>query len=85
MNTRMSQKIKEGQAIDLKDKPREGDYYILGEKADPFNEDADDDYCDTSTSSWMWSIGRRRKDGRILASRSSDLYQNPDFECLWLR
>lgn len=34
---------------------------------------------------YIWSIGKRHSDGVILASRNGDLYQNPEFECLWLR
>ncbi len=89
-NKAMERKIKSGNAIDLKDCERidapstsEGNhknaYYILKDFED------DMDYCDSSSESWIWSIGRRKSDGVILASTTSDLYQNPDFECLFLR
>lgn len=45
----------------------------------------DHDYCDSATEQWIWSIGRRYSDGVIIASTAADLYQNPDYECLWLR
>jgi len=43
------------------------------------------DYCDAEKELWIWSIGRRRHDGRIFASTDTRFYQNPDYECLWLR
>lgn len=43
------------------------------------------DYCDVETERWIWSIGRCLLDGRILASTDLRFYENPDFECLWLR
>lgn len=43
------------------------------------------DYCDSRTEAWIWSIGKRKTDGVILASTAADLYQNDDYECLWLR
>jgi hypothetical protein len=45
----------------------------------------DVDYCDSKTERWIWSIGRRLSDGKIFASYGSDLYQNHNFECLFLR
>jgi hypothetical protein len=46
---------------------------------------ADVDYCDAQAEAWIWSIGRRYADDAIIASTGSELYQNPDFECLFLR
>lgn len=43
------------------------------------------DYCDAQTEMWIWSIGRNYADGRIVASTDNRFYQNPDWECLWLR
>jgi len=79
-NKAMQDKLREGRAVDVSSYPREGRYYVI-----PFESDRELDYCDTKTERWIWSIGRRLSDGVILASLSSDLYQNPDFECLWLR
>jgi transcription termination factor Rho len=45
----------------------------------------DVDYCDAKGEQWIWSIGRSRQTSEILASTSSELYQHPDFECLFLR
>lgn len=45
----------------------------------------DVDYCIAQTEEWIWSIGRRRSDGAILASTDSRYYSNPEFECLFLR
>lgn len=43
------------------------------------------DYCVGSTEQWIWSIGKRLSDGAIFASTDGRFYQNPAFECLWLR
>lgn len=83
MNLRMQEKVRDREAIDVADYPREGNYYILGGKADVLELDAD--YCDTKNVRWIWSIGRRKSDGVILASTGTEFYQNPDFKCLWLR
>jgi hypothetical protein len=79
INQAMKRKIDDGEAIDLRHCARQGPYYILKEFVD------DVDYCDGQKEQWIWSIGRRKKDGVILASPMADLYQNPEFECLWLR
>lgn len=89
-NKAMQRKINSGEAIDLKDCRRiEADGTVEGNKKNPYyvveNFIDDADYCDSSTESWIWSIGRRKSDGLILASTTADLYQNDEFECLWLR
>lgn len=86
----MERKIARGDAIDIKDCERlpadgtfEGNnknpYYILKSFED------DMDYCDSTLENWIWSIGRRKSDGLILASTTADLYQNDEFDCLFLR
>jgi hypothetical protein len=78
-NRAMADKLIRGEANDVSECARDGDYYVL----ETFVEGRD--YCDARTESWIWSIGKRHADGVILASLRGDLYQNPDFECLWLR
>ena len=78
-NKAMERKLQAGDCIDLSKAPREDGYFVL----DSVREGAD--YCDAASELWIWSIGRRISDGKILASTSADLYQNPRFECLWLR
>jgi len=79
INQRMQEKIESGDAVDLSKCKREGRYYIVPEFFD------DVDYCDAAAECWIWSIGRRYSDGVILASTGNDLYQNPQFQCLFLR
>lgn len=79
MNYAMQEKLKRNEAIDVSGCPREGRYYVLDSVRDEC------DYCDSVSEQWIWSIGRRKSDGKTLASTAADLYQNPDFECLWLR
>src|SRR5215471_14290702 len=43
------------------------------------------DYCNAETEQWIWSIGRHRKTGEILASHTDELFNHRNFECLWLR
>jgi hypothetical protein len=45
----------------------------------------DVDYCDAATEQWIWSIGKSLADGTIVASIDGRFYQNPQYECLWLR
>lgn len=48
-----------------------------------FSEDTD--YCDAGTEQWIWSIGKREKDGKIFASTDARFYQKSGYDCLWLR
>ena len=79
INQRMQEKLEEGEAIDLSTNKREGRYYVLDEVVEGM------DYCDSVRECWIWSIGRRHSDGKILADTSSVFYQNNNFKCLWLR
>jgi hypothetical protein len=79
-NLRMQEKIERGEAIDVGDFPQvDGDYVITHNFVDGV------DYCVAAEDAWIWSIGRRKADGVILASTTGKFYQNPDFECIWLR
>lgn len=79
-NLRMKEKIENFEAIDIQDSKRtqEGDYILP-----VFIEDID--YCDSKEEVWIWSIGKNYETGQILASTSNKFYQNPDYECLFLR
>jgi hypothetical protein len=43
------------------------------------------DYCDAASDAWIWSIGKHVTTGVIMAAIDSRFYQNPQYECLWLR
>ena len=43
------------------------------------------DYCDAEGEQWIWSIGKHKQTGEIFAATDNRFYQNPLFECLWLR
>jgi hypothetical protein len=43
------------------------------------------DYCDAQNERWIHSIGRDRRTKNIIASVGYELYQNPRYDCLWLR
>lgn len=81
INQRMQEKLEKGEALDVLKIGREikPGLYAL----DQFQ--ADVDYCDAKHEIWIWSIGRNKATWEILASTSSEFYQNPQFDCLWLR
>jgi hypothetical protein len=67
--------IKEGETFD-------GYYQLRG------FDDSGVDYFDTTSDGRqhsIGSIGRRLSDNAIIASLWGDLYQHPDYECIWLR
>ena len=70
--------VENGEVIDIGGCPNDGCYYTLNELP------IDVEYCDVNRGYRTRSIGRRKSDGAIVASRMNDLYQNPDYECLWL-
>lgn len=78
-NLRMEEKLKSGECIDVSGFPKEGHLYVLPRFVEGV------DYCNAESEGWIWSIGRHRMDGTIYASHSTELYQNPDYECLFLR
>lgn len=43
------------------------------------------DYCDPQREWWIWSVGRHVFDGRIMAATDVRFYQDPNWECLFLR
>ena len=78
-NKAMERKLTSGQAIDLSRCPRKGDFYVLTKVVDCMH------YCNAETEQWIWSTGRHRKTGEILASHTDELFSHRNFECLWLR
>lgn len=48
-------------------------------------EDGDVDYCNAATEEWVWSIGYHRETKTIYASHDVYFYDQPGFDCLWLR
>ena len=75
----MIEKVNSGEAIDLSKNETKDGFYILKVFVDGA------DYCDLKNETWIWSIGKNYDTGQILASTDTVFYQNPDFECLWLR
>ena len=81
INLAMERKMKKGECIDVRTIGED-----LGEgrfKLRSFDEDKD--YCDAEYEQWIWSIGKHLTTGDIIASYSAEFYQNPEYECLWLR
>jgi hypothetical protein len=76
----MARTLEKGLTIDVAKCPRLDDgAYVLQRYVDNV------DYCDSVTEQWIWSIGKHRLSGRILAATDARYYENPNYECLWLR
>ena len=84
-NIAMERDIVTGRAIDLSQYKEASDAGGSIYRLPPgvFNDNKD--YCDASTEQWVWSIGKHRHSGEVLAALDSRFYQNEDYECLWLR
>ena len=79
-NKSMKRKIEKRECIDIADRPKNDDGdYILSTFVDGM------DYCDAQNEWWIWSIGKHNETGQILASTTTKFYQNPNYECLFLR
>lgn len=90
-NQAMARKLAAGEAIDVDrvavDRTPEdrADAELAGADVWRLSAFQDDrDYCVGSLEAWIWSIGKRG-DGAIFAARDTRFYQNPRFECLFLR
>src|SRR5262245_13530271 len=81
-NKRMAEKLTTGEAKDVGPYRTQTGFYELP----PGFFEVGLDYCDASREAWIWSIGRElTAAGRVFASTGNGLYQNPRYECLWLR
>lgn len=83
MNLRMQEMLKKGEAFDVRQIGEEISNWPNHFKLARFTENVD--YCDADAEAWIWSIGKNRKTGEIIASTTVDLYANDDYECLFLR
>jgi hypothetical protein len=45
----------------------------------------DRDYCDPQREWWIWSVGRNALTGKIMAATDARFYDDPTWECLYLR
>lgn len=88
VNQAMKKKLEEGSALDVQSIGREikpGLYQL-----DTFDENAGEefngmDYADATRQIWIVSIGRDRETGKVYASTDGRFYENPKYECVWLR
>lgn len=83
-NLSMAEMLRRGQAIDIS---------TIGEPVHGFRgsvwvmRDFIDgkDYCDAEQELWIFSIGRHKTSGLYYAAIDNRFYNNPMFECVWLR
>jgi hypothetical protein len=80
-NQAMLRKLLTGDAIDVRSVGTEVEPGVFEISA--FVDECD--YCDAEKEQWIWSVGRRRSDGRIFAAVDARFYATGVFECLWLR
>jgi hypothetical protein len=82
----MERSLAAGECVDVSAclRTTAGDYILEGDMI-PDPESDMPDYCNAETEGWIWSIGRHVETGVVVASHSAKLYQNPAYECLWLR
>jgi hypothetical protein len=82
-NLRMAEKLERGEAIDVNmvgdPLPNFPGVWVMEDFLDGM------DYCDAENEVWIWSIGRHNVDGKYYAATDTRFYQNPLFECVWLR
>lgn len=76
----MKQALADGTLRDLSRAPRtsDGSYRL-------FQFEEDKDYCNVETEIFIWSIGKHKETGRILAAEDTRYYGHPEYDCLWLR
>lgn len=80
-NVVMEQRLRDGEALDVR---KIGKEIAPGKfELESFVDDVD--YCDAQTETWIWSIGKHRETGIIIASYGTEYYQNDQYQCLWLR
>jgi hypothetical protein len=80
-NVSMRRLLHGGQALNVRDEGRELESGMFELRR--FVEGKD--YCDPVKERWIWSIGRRFSDGKILAATDARFYGDRNFDCLFLR
>jgi hypothetical protein len=86
-NLRMAEKLSEGESFDISgcERTSDGSYILTGILAEEAERAEGTDFCDAKTESWVWSIGKNIKTGQVVAALDARYYQNPEYNCLWLR
>jgi hypothetical protein len=80
-NLRMHEKLNLGECVDVNRIGRSVGVGLF--VLDSFETGVD--YCDAANEAWIWSIGKHCITGVMMAAIDSRFYQNPQYECLWLR
>jgi predicted thioredoxin/glutaredoxin len=80
-NLAMQHKLQTGEALSVLTEGRQLDTSMY--ELNRFVEDKD--YCDPKAERWIWSIGKRFKDGKIFAATDVRFHGDPNYDCLFLR
>lgn len=85
-NQWMARELRRGDALDVSrcKRTRDGGY-VLPRRMHPPKRKESKDYVDTEREAHIWSIGKNRRTGVVVASLSARYYQRPGWDCLWLR
>lgn len=84
-NRRMIEMVEAGEAIDVRSIGSEIRPGVFKMPVDFCREDGDADLCDLREGRWIWSVGKHKSTGEVFASCAGEFYQNPEYECLFLR
>jgi hypothetical protein len=81
-NQTMIRKIKSGQCRDIGHFPqRSAGIYVM--RAEFYRDGLD--YCVLKDNAWVYSIGVEKATGEIHAATDGRFYENPEYDCIWLR
>ncbi len=80
-NVAMAEMLRQGAALSVLSEGKEVQPGLY--RLDRFVEDKD--YCDPQRELWIWSVGKSVFDGKIYAATDARFYEDPNWECLFLR
>lgn len=82
----MQSYVRGGEAFDVShcERTADGDF-VLPRRMHPPKRQGAKDYLVVETGQPIWSIGKNKKTGSVIASVTGKFYQRPGWECVWLR
>jgi hypothetical protein len=85
LNQYMLESLESGEAVDVRERGEEIEPGVFRLRI--FNKATQLDYCDAKNQAWIWSIGRDKQTGEILAATDGRFYSDETgrYDCVWLR